>query len=141
VPVRIASAIVTAGDALAAQAVLSGTQDLIIAGGVESMLRSRGDDDRPQAGAAAPSMASAWSTLPERGLRRSSVRARRYGVTRDELLDFAVSSHTRHRAQGQSVRRDPAGWVCRRRWSASPAYHDEEFDHRTQPRWQGVFKP
>lgn len=86
----------------AAQAVLSGTQDLIIAGGVESM-------------STVPILAAmtvaTQAGLPgpfdgERMVKRypgedfsQFVGAERvgskYGVTRDELLDFAVSSHTR----------------------------------------------
>lgn len=97
----------------AAQAVLSGTQDLIIAGGVESM-------------STVPILAAmtiaTQAGLPgpfdgERMVKRypgedfsQFVGAERvgakYGVTRDELLDFAVSSHTRALAATEAGRFD-----------------------------------
>jgi acetyl-CoA C-acetyltransferase len=86
----------------AAQAVLSGTQDVVIAGGVESM--SMVPIGSPMAVAMQAGMLS-----PFAGTRISArypgedfsqfVGAERvgakYGVTRDELVDFAVSSHER----------------------------------------------
>jgi acetyl-CoA C-acetyltransferase len=86
----------------AAQAVLSGTQDLVIAGGVESM------STVPVLSAMTIAM-DAGLPGPFDGERMTGrypgeafnqfVGAERvgakYGVTRDELLDFAVSSHAR----------------------------------------------
>ncbi|RYJ05634.1 MAG: acetyl-CoA C-acyltransferase, partial [Actinomycetales bacterium] len=86
----------------AAQAVLSGTQDVVIAGGVESMSMVPILSAMTVATAAGMSSPFAGERLAARypgedfsqfvGAERVGAK---YGVTREELVDFAVASHER----------------------------------------------
>lgn len=85
----------------AAQAVMSGTQDLVIAAGVESM--SRVPMGSPTALAVGAGLGGPWSErIRERyGIREFSqftgaqMLAGKYGFTRDQLDEYALRSHRR----------------------------------------------
>jgi acetyl-CoA C-acetyltransferase/acetyl-CoA acyltransferase len=86
----------------AAQAVMSGTQDMVIAGGVESMSMVpilSGMTVAVDAGMPGPFDGQAIAKrYPDEDFSQfvgAERVGRKYGVTREELLDFAVSSHER----------------------------------------------
>ena len=97
----------------AAQAVMSGTQDLVVAGGVQNMSDDPdllGDDRRPGARLRrSVQHSTGWTTRygDRRGLASSSgaeMIAEKWDISRDEMEAFAVESHERAiraRAEGR----------------------------------------
>ncbi|HEY1090715.1 MAG TPA: acetyl-CoA C-acetyltransferase [Burkholderiaceae bacterium] len=80
----------------AAQAVMSGSMDMVIAGGVESM--SRVPMGSPQAAGdyASPQIAAAYAgRLPFSQFVGAEMVARKYGLTRQQLDAYALQSHQR----------------------------------------------
>lgn len=87
----------------AAQAVLSGTSDLIVAGGVQSMSaiplqssnRAAAELGFPDPFAGSTQWAARYGDQEISQFRGAEMMAQRWGLSRDQLEDFAVTSHER----------------------------------------------
>lgn len=94
----------------AAQAVMSGTQDIVIAGGVESMSRVpmfSNVQDGADKGRGLPKSERLEERYPGIEFSQfmgSELLAKKYGVTRDELDNFAYQSHMRAHEATESGR-------------------------------------
>jgi acetyl-CoA acyltransferase len=82
----------------AAQAVLSGTAQLVLAGGVEHMTRvPMGSDAVGGDGPASPGLVERWPNLVPQGLSAEMIAAK-WGYSRRQLDEFAA--HSQHKAVG-----------------------------------------
>ena len=84
----------------AAQAVLSGTADLVVAGGVQNMSHDPdrgGDAASPSAtrSAARPGWQARYGDQEVSQFRAADLIAEKWGISRAEMEDYALASHTR----------------------------------------------
>lgn len=117
----------------AAQAVMSGTQNLVIAGGVESMSRVpmfSNVGDSVEQGRGVPKSGRLEERYP--GIEFSQfmgaeLLAKKYEITREELDEFGYQSHMKANDATQSGRfREEIMPIERRMEDGTPYFHDED---------------
>lgn len=117
----------------AAQAVMSGTQDLVIAGGVESMSRvpmfSNIADSAEQGRGLpkSPRLEELYPGVEFSQFMGAELLAKKYDITREELDEFAYQSHMKANDATVSGRfREEILPIERRMEDGTPYFHDED---------------
>ncbi|MEH6544473.1 MAG: acetyl-CoA C-acetyltransferase [Porticoccaceae bacterium] len=117
----------------AAQAVMSGTQDLVIAGGVESMSRvpmfsNIGDGlDKGRGNPKSERLEERYPGIEFSQFMGAELLAEKYGLTRKELDEFGYQSHMKANEATESGRfREEIMPIEMRMEDGTPYFHDED---------------